>query len=186
MSLSTLSEYILPVLGDRAEMAHSLECRTPFLDNKILEFATRLPPEFLLDLEKLREKHIVHEAFKSTLPAFMSTQHKHPFSSDNWYAMSTQSTRGNALFEHYLSDDRLKQSGTFNMTYLTTLKRLWRSLPAHSPMLKKLQSTMGTVLCSEIMQEKLIKRSAQRPDRIKVVDYSAKVIAASNRAGFAA
>jgi len=172
MSLSALSEYIIPVLGDRAEMANSLECRTPFLDNKMLEFATRLPPEYLLNIGELREKYIVHEAFKEILPPFMYSQHKHPFSADNWYAFATQSVKGGQLFDHYLSDESLKQSGVFNLTYLTTIKRLWRALPAHSPMLKKLQSTMGTVLCSQILAEKFIKRTTVKPDRIKVTDHT--------------
>ncbi|KAL2760695.1 hypothetical protein ACRALDRAFT_1078690 [Sodiomyces alcalophilus JCM 7366] len=41
---STLINVILSCLGDRTEMAHSVEARTPFLDHHLAEFVNGLPP----------------------------------------------------------------------------------------------------------------------------------------------
>src|SRR6185436_14612331 len=40
---SFLPNYILNLLGDRMEMAHSIEGRVPFLDNHVVEFLGRVP-----------------------------------------------------------------------------------------------------------------------------------------------
>jgi len=172
VALSTLSEYIIPVLGDRAEMAHSLECRTPFLDRDLIEFAAKLPPEYLLQVSELREKYILHETFKNELPAFMYTQPKHPFSANNWYEMYTKTQKGKALFEHYFDPAVTGQANIFNPEYLKTLYNLWQKLPAHSPMLKKIQATMGVVLNSHIMHEKFVANRCHPEFLVKVKDYS--------------
>lgn len=54
---------------DRSSMVNSIECRVPFLDRQLLEFALSLP----IDL-KLRdgvEKYVLREAFRSEIPGYM-------------------------------------------------------------------------------------------------------------------
>jgi asparagine synthase (glutamine-hydrolysing) len=41
---TTLPNILLGHLGDRGEMAHSIEGRTPFLDHKLTEYVNGLPP----------------------------------------------------------------------------------------------------------------------------------------------
>ena len=41
---STLINVILSCLGDRTEMAHSIEARTPFLDHHLTQYVNSLPP----------------------------------------------------------------------------------------------------------------------------------------------
>lgn len=41
---SALANTLLTCEGDRAEMAHSIEARTPFLDHKLTEYVNSLPP----------------------------------------------------------------------------------------------------------------------------------------------
>lgn len=41
---TTLANVLLSCLGDRTEMAHSIEARTPFLDHHLTEYVNRLPP----------------------------------------------------------------------------------------------------------------------------------------------
>lgn len=64
---------------DIASMASSLECRSPFLDHKLIEFAFSLPGHYKLSIGG-RHKHILKEAFKDWLPADFMNRPKQGFS----------------------------------------------------------------------------------------------------------
>jgi asparagine synthase (glutamine-hydrolysing) len=64
---------------DIASMATSLECRSPFLDHKLIEFAFSLPGRYKLS-PKGRHKHILKEAFKDWLPKGFMDRKKQGFS----------------------------------------------------------------------------------------------------------
>src|SRR5450759_1441797 len=70
---------------DIASMANSLECRSPFLDHKLIEFACSLPGAYKLTRAG-RHKHILKEAFKDWLPAGFLERTKRGFSValENW------------------------------------------------------------------------------------------------------
>ena len=63
-----MSNAILTALGDRAEMAHSLEARPPFLDHHLTEYVNELPPSVKIRWdpveERFSEKWILREASK--------------------------------------------------------------------------------------------------------------------------
>jgi asparagine synthase (glutamine-hydrolysing) len=79
LTFNQLYNLVIPALGDRVEMANSLECRPPFLDPELLELAGTIPPQYFIDVERLREKHLLREAFRDLLPAVMHAESKHPF-----------------------------------------------------------------------------------------------------------
>lgn len=64
---------------DIASMAVSLECRSPFLDYKVVEFAMSLPGRYKLTPGG-RHKHILKEAFKDWVPPGFFDRHKMGFS----------------------------------------------------------------------------------------------------------
>ena len=64
---------------DIASMANSLECRSPFLDHQLIEFACSLPGSYKLTAAG-RHKHILKEAFKDWLPAGFVDRQKQGFS----------------------------------------------------------------------------------------------------------
>ena len=74
-----LPGYILSSQGDRVAMAHAVECRFPFLDHRVVEFAARIPPK--LKLRGLREKHILRESARSLLPSTIGNRPKQPYRS---------------------------------------------------------------------------------------------------------
>lgn len=82
-SKSFLPNYILTTLGDRMEMAHSIEGRVPFLDHKLVEFVRTLPVDFKIAPgkleEKLVEKHILREVAQPVLTKALYERQKHPF-----------------------------------------------------------------------------------------------------------
>lgn len=76
-SKAMLASYVLAVLGDRMEMAHSVEGRLPFLDHHVVELARDLPLS-----QKVRgatEKYVLREAARPVLTATVYGRHKHPF-----------------------------------------------------------------------------------------------------------
>ncbi len=54
---------------DRSSMVNSIECRVPFLDRALVEFALSLP--FDLKVRNGVEKHVLREAFRSEIPGYM-------------------------------------------------------------------------------------------------------------------
>jgi asparagine synthase (glutamine-hydrolysing) len=64
---------------DVTSMASSLECRSPFLDYKLIEFAATLPGGYKLSAAG-RHKHILKEAFAAWLPPGFMDRPKKGFS----------------------------------------------------------------------------------------------------------
>jgi asparagine synthase (glutamine-hydrolysing) len=73
-----LPNYILAVLGDRMEMAHSVEGRVPFLDHHVVELVRDLP--MAQKIRGMTEKYVLREAARPVLSATVYRRQKHPFS----------------------------------------------------------------------------------------------------------
>ncbi len=74
---SMLPNYLLNMLGDRMEMAHSIEGRVPFLDHHVVELVKTLP--ISLKIRGMTEKYILREAAKPVLTDTVYRRQKHPF-----------------------------------------------------------------------------------------------------------
>ncbi|HTR22541.1 MAG TPA: asparagine synthase (glutamine-hydrolyzing) [Terriglobales bacterium] len=72
-----LPGYILSSQGDRVAMAHSVEARYPFLDDKICKFASKLSPT--LKMRVLKEKFLLKEAARGKVPASVLNRAKQPY-----------------------------------------------------------------------------------------------------------
>lgn len=72
-----LPNFILAYLGDRMEMAHSIEGRVPFLDHRVAEVAARVPVD--MKVKGIREKHVLREATRDVLIPEVYDRQKHPF-----------------------------------------------------------------------------------------------------------
>ncbi|KAI6778344.1 uncharacterized protein J7T54_003351 [Emericellopsis cladophorae] len=98
---SSLPNILLSCLGDRTEMAHSVEARTPFLDHHLAEYVNRLPPSVKLRysddaasaaadlgpiwtkssvaLQSLDEKWILRQAMRPFITDELYQRKKNPF-----------------------------------------------------------------------------------------------------------
>src|SRR5215472_17224826 len=76
-SKTLLPGYILNVLGDRMEMAHSVEGRLPFLDHHVVELARELPVS--QKIRGMTEKYVLREAVRPELTATVYGRQKPPF-----------------------------------------------------------------------------------------------------------
>jgi asparagine synthase (glutamine-hydrolysing) len=74
---SNLTPYILNVLGDRAEMSHAIEGRTPFLDHRLFECARMIPDQMKIRGET--DKFVLREAFKNDITEEIYRREKSDF-----------------------------------------------------------------------------------------------------------
>lgn len=72
-----LINFILTVLADRLEMAHSIEGRVPFLDHHVAEYAAGLPIRYKIRGQK--EKYVLREATRDVITDELYQRQKHPF-----------------------------------------------------------------------------------------------------------
>lgn len=94
-----LTNQFLSCLGDRVEMAHSVEARTPFLDHKLTEYVNSLPPSMKFryspteghSSDNLKadfiEKYALREATKEFITPEIYTRRKHPYTAPTTYAV---------------------------------------------------------------------------------------------------
>jgi asparagine synthase (glutamine-hydrolysing) len=74
---TVLPHYILSNLGDRMEMAHSIEGRVPFMDHNVAEYLHQVPVS--MKIRGMTEKYILREAVKDVITKTVYERQKHPF-----------------------------------------------------------------------------------------------------------
>jgi len=76
-SKTGLPIYILTMLGDRMEMAHSIEGRVPFLDHHLVEVIRSQPVN--QKIRGMTEKFVLREAVRDVITDTVYRRQKHPF-----------------------------------------------------------------------------------------------------------
>ncbi|MGH9768549.1 MAG: asparagine synthase (glutamine-hydrolyzing) [Blastocatellia bacterium] len=101
---------------DQMSMAASLESRVPFLDHKLVEFATRLPEA--MKLRGWTTKYVLRQAMRGVLPPRILTRKKmgFPVPVGSWFRGAFR----RALDEYVLSERALGR-GVFNPSYVREL-----------------------------------------------------------------
>lgn len=109
---------------DRASMAVSLEVRVPILDHRVVEFATRLPLNFLVTKynrkNPLQGKYILRRILYKYLPAELVERPKHGFGVPvgEWIRGPLRSWA-----EEMLSEQKLKKEGYLNVNMV---RQVWK------------------------------------------------------------
>jgi asparagine synthase (glutamine-hydrolysing) len=102
-SKAVLPTYILTMLGDRMEMAHSVEGRVPFLDHHLVEVIRSQPVS--QKIRGMTEKFVLREAVRDLITDTVYRRQKHPFLSppatvnpeEKLHALVQDQLRGSAL-----------------------------------------------------------------------------------------
>lgn len=105
-----LSQYLLSSQGDRMGMAHSVEGRFPFLDYRLVEFASRLPAS--LKINGLTEKYLLKRVSREWLPALISDRPKQPYRAPIHRAFFGDCTPD--YVADVLSTSAIEEAGYFN------------------------------------------------------------------------
>jgi asparagine synthase (glutamine-hydrolysing) len=114
---TSLPNYILSNLGDRMEMAHSVEGRLPFLDHKVVEEVAKMPVS--MKIKGMTEKYVLREAAKPVLTDAVYHRQKHPFLSPP----ATLQTEGSlfALIQDTLRGPVLERTGIYDRKKVVAL-----------------------------------------------------------------
>ncbi|KAF2690582.1 glutamine-hydrolyzing asparagine synthase [Lentithecium fluviatile CBS 122367] len=127
---NALANVLLSCLGDRTEMAHSIEARTPFLDHHLAEYVNNLPPSVKLaytpvdelsqadhgpvwkesgkSLQSLTAKWILREAVRPFITDELYRRKKHPFLAPTKWPLGGPLHR---MFEGLLTRDAVERLG---------------------------------------------------------------------------
>ncbi|HDR8244000.1 asparagine synthase (glutamine-hydrolyzing) [Bacillus thuringiensis] len=108
-----MSNYLLSTQGDRVSMAHSMECRYPFLDNDVAAFAFSLNDRYKINV--LNEKYILKELAKKYLPDEIINRKKFPYRA----MISGNSLLNNEKVSMAVSEESLKKYDVFNSIAVT-------------------------------------------------------------------
>jgi asparagine synthase (glutamine-hydrolysing) len=109
-----LPGYLLSSQGDRVSMAHSVEGRHPFLDHRVVEFSTTVPPR--LQMKVLKEKYLLKRAFRDVVSSSITQRPKQPYQAPgaiSFFDPITGRPR-HPYIEETLSADRIREYGIFD------------------------------------------------------------------------
>jgi asparagine synthase (glutamine-hydrolysing) len=105
-----LPGYLLSSQGDRMLMSNSIEGRFPFLDHRIIEFASQIHPK--LKMKVLNEKYLLKLAAGRYLPAAIVRRNKQPYRAPDIPAFFTEKTP--EYVNELLSSRKLTEYGYFD------------------------------------------------------------------------
>lgn len=175
VTFNQLYNLVIPTLGDRVEMAHSLECRPPFLDRDLVELAGTIPPRHFIDLERLREKNLLRVAFADLLPATFQKEHKHPFLAPAWSSFA-KTKAGRPLFEEFLSYSALRNVGVFRPFRVSLAKWIFNWCPLPRGFARKIDAMFGTILTTHLLHHQFIANRPASNAHFPLVDRSPEQI----------
>ena len=111
LDLKTLMPgYLLNSQGDRMLTANSVEGRFPFLDHRVIEFASRLNPR--IKMRALNEKYLLKRSMQGVVPHSIIQRHKQPYRAPDIPAFF--SGPKHAYVEELLSDASIRKTGYFD------------------------------------------------------------------------
>lgn len=113
-----LSDHLLSGHGDRMTFANSVECRYPFLDQDLVEFARTIPPG--LKLNNFKEKYILKRTAERYLPAEIISREKFGFTAPGSPELLKQNDE---YIGDLLSYSRIKREGYFDPDTVEALKK---------------------------------------------------------------
>ena len=156
---SFLPTYILNLLGDRMEMAHSIEGRVPFLDHHVVECASRAPVS--MKIRGLTEKYLLREAARPVITDTVYRRQKHPFIAPP--VTMTPTERFHEMMQDTLRSSVLGSVPFYDQKKVIALLDRLPSMP--EPDLIAWDGILMSVLSACVLQQRFkLGRSAEEPE----------------------
>jgi asparagine synthase (glutamine-hydrolysing) len=137
---SVLGSLVIPSLGDRVEMAHSLEGRVPFLDLDVVERAYALSEAHCIDPVTLVRKRVLRHAFGDLIPKGHRAPPKHTLMAPPLRDL-LRTPRGRVLLETLTSDLAIRNTGVFDPLFVRSLRTAFAICPERA-----VQTRAGSML----------------------------------------
>jgi len=160
-----LPGYILSAQGDRVAMAHAVETRFPYLDHRLVEFASRIPPR--MKLRGLREKHILRRSMEGRLPAAISRRPKQPYRAPD--GQSFFGPQAPDYVQEVLSRRAVAEAGYFDPP---AVERLARKCAVQGSLGFRDSQALVGVLSTQLWHRTFIGRNAQSPPAIPAAAFA--------------
>ncbi len=145
-AMHLLPGYILSSQGDRVAMAHSVEARFPFLDHRVVEFASALPPT--LKMRALNEKFLLKHCSEGLVPAVTRRRFKQPYR-----APEAASFAGMDYADELLRPERIRRDGVFQPD---AVQRLVCKARRGQPLGVKDSMALTGILSTQLVMERFI------------------------------
>lgn len=151
-------------------MAHAVEGRYPFLDYRVVEFASKVPPTYRL--MGLQDKFVLREAARDVIPPELANRPKHPYR-----APISRCFFGDhklPYVDDLLSERSLKEKGYFHPTKVA---KLVEKVRRQDGQLLSERENMGLIgiLSTQLLDEMFIKNFPYHPviepENVKVYDF---------------
>jgi len=142
--------------SDRLSMACSVEVRVPFLDNDVVDFMTRVPPN--MKIKAFTQKYILRKAMQGILPEAILKRRKAGFGLPvrSWLRGELRQMVGDLL-----SEERVRRRGLFDPIAVSRMIRDNASGDADYT------TQLWSLLSLELWHEAFVdQRSAAAPDRV--------------------
>lgn len=159
-----MSGYLLSSQGDRMMMAHSVEGRFPFLDYRIIEFASKLPPN--LKLNGLQEKYLLKESFKNKLPHQIVKRPKQPYRAPINRCFINSNNR---FREKYLTETAINNTGIFDTNRVNSLVNKVNDSNIDVSAMDDM--AVALIVSTQILSDKFIKNSLEKRTEVTSVNH---------------
>lgn len=134
-----LSSYLLSSQGDRMAAANSIEGRYPFLDHRVIEFASKLPPKY--KIKGLVEKYILRESVRGLIPEALRKRVKRPYMAPD--AVSFLRSQVPDSIMESIDGKAIEDAGIFNAGAVAKLYEKLKNLPSERIGFKDNMSFVG-------------------------------------------
>lgn len=169
-----LSNYLLSSQGDRMAMAHAVEGRFPFLDYRVVEFATQVPPYYRLS--GLKDKFVLRKAATDWIPADLANRPKQPYRAPISRCFFGDSSPEYA--EDLLSEKSLREKGYFHPAKVSRLVDKIRKQEGHLRSERENMALIG-ILSTQLLDDLFIShfpnKAVVEPEEVKIYDFRKEV-----------
>lgn len=143
--------------GDRVDMANSMESRPAFLDHKVAEAATGIPPSVRIrgDIEKW----VLREAMKNILPEVLYKREKFAFMAPPGHTEKKKQNAVNQLIDEHLNPDEVKKTGLFDPKRIQSFVDEYKQ-DKDTVSLTRKDALLNHILCLQILHYQYIQPSS--------------------------
>jgi len=152
-----MSSYLLSSQGDRVSMANSVEGRYPFLDYRVMEFASKLPADY--KMHGLNEKYILKRMMQDRLPDSVLKRPKQAYRAP--ISSSFLSSPAKEYVMTLLSENDIKQTGLFSND---NVQKLLSKVSNGSEVTEMENMALCGIISSQLIYHQFILKDNFRPD----------------------